>query len=130
VVPQPDGLGLGGQAADHRAEERDAGRGLELDDRRPDVLAGQCEGLVRLAPDLGIVGAGLQCVGEPGRPARLGQDRLDGRTCAALVAVGAAGIGGGVEDPGADGRVQRLTAPRPCSARVRAATRNSLSPAV
>ncbi len=31
VIPEPDGLGLGGQAADYGAEERHAVRGLELD---------------------------------------------------------------------------------------------------
>src|SRR4051794_6296649 len=41
VVPEPGGLVLRGQPADHRAEEGDAGRWAEVQDRRPDVLAGQ-----------------------------------------------------------------------------------------
>src|SRR5581483_144740 len=40
VVPQPHGVRIAGQPADHRAEERDPGGRLEVDDRRSDVLAG------------------------------------------------------------------------------------------
>jgi hypothetical protein len=69
VVPQRDGLGLAGQAADHRAEEPDAVRGLEVDDRCPDVLAGQRQGLVRLAAQLGVERGVVQRVGEFGRQA-------------------------------------------------------------
>lgn len=41
------GPGLGGQAADHRAEGRNAGRWLELDDRRPGIASRRA---LRLSP--------------------------------------------------------------------------------
>ena len=50
VVPQPRGVGVAGEAADDRAEERDPVRRPEVDDRRADILAGQGKSLVGLAP--------------------------------------------------------------------------------
>ena len=53
VVPQLDGVLVAGQPADHRAEEGDAALGRpEVQDRRPDVLAGQGQRLVGLRADL------------------------------------------------------------------------------
>ena len=104
VVPQRDGLGLAGQAADHRAEEPDAARGLEVDDRCPDVLAGQRQGLVRLAAQLGVERGVVQRVGEFGRQAGPRQDVLE-------------------EGPDAAGLIAARVPPGPkCSARSRSPT--------
>src|SRR6202012_3296844 len=46
VVPQPDRFLRAGQPADHRPEEGGATGRAELDDRRPDVAAGQCQRLL------------------------------------------------------------------------------------
>jgi len=73
------GLLVAGQPADHRAEERDAVRRLEVDDRRDHVLAGQRERLVGLGPDLSVPRLLVQGVGETGGQADLSQDRLDER---------------------------------------------------
>jgi hypothetical protein len=48
VIPQLAGMGLVGQTADHRTEERGALGRLELDDRSADILARQTQGLVGL----------------------------------------------------------------------------------
>src|SRR5258708_21116496 len=93
VVPQRAGLGLAGQAADHRAEERHPGRRLELDDRRPDVLAGQRERLVGLTLDLGVERGVVQGAGQLRRQAGVGRDRLRRSPGAPAAAVGGARAG-------------------------------------
>ena len=78
-----------------------------MDDRRPDVLAGQRQGLVASRADLGVERGVVQRVGEFGGQAGRRQDRLEEGPGAAIAAIGPIGLGGGVEDPGADRRVQR-----------------------
>ena len=77
VVPQWACLVLRRQPTDHRTEEGDPGRGLEVNDRRTHIFAGQGERLVGLGPDLGVQRGVVQRVGQPHRQARFGQDRLD-----------------------------------------------------
>jgi NAD(P)-dependent dehydrogenase (short-subunit alcohol dehydrogenase family) len=58
-----------------------------VDDRCPDVLAGQRQGLVRLAAQLGVERGVVQRVGEFGRQAGLRQDGLEeGPDAAGLIA--------------------------------------------
>src|SRR3954469_23783404 len=66
VVPQLAGRLLLGKPTDHRAEERDPVRGLEVDDRSADVLAGQHERLLPVRADLVVPGL-LLVQGMPGR---------------------------------------------------------------
>jgi hypothetical protein len=59
--------------ADHRPEERHPVRRLELDDRRPDVLAGQRQRLVGVAAELRVERLIIQRVSQVGREVRIGQ---------------------------------------------------------
>ena len=59
-----------------------------MDDRCPDVLAGQRQGLVRLAAQLGVERGVVQRVGEFGRQAGLRQDGLEEGPGAAIPAIG------------------------------------------
>src|SRR3954467_12444782 len=56
VVPQLAGRLLLRKPTDHRAEERDPVRGLEVDDRSADVLAGQHQRLLTVRADLAVPG--------------------------------------------------------------------------
>src|SRR3954452_15887437 len=100
VVPQLAGRLFLGKSTDHRAEERDPVRGLEVDDRSADVLAGEHERL--LSPRANFVVPGLflvQGIGQVGGQTGLAQDRLDELPGAApltvLLLVGDIGGGGG-----------------------------------
>jgi hypothetical protein len=73
-----------------------------VDDRCPDVLAGQRQGLVRLAAQLGVERGVVQRVGEFGRQAGLRQDGLEEGPGAAIPAIGPIGLGGGVETRAAE----------------------------
>jgi hypothetical protein len=66
VVPEADGVVVARQAADDRAEERDAIRRLELDDRAADVPAGQGQGVVGLGPQLGVPASLVESLSQPG----------------------------------------------------------------
>ena len=54
VVPESGCVGLVGEAADDRPEERHTVGRLEVDDGGSDVLAGEGESLVRLPLQLGV----------------------------------------------------------------------------
>src|SRR3954464_8554115 len=78
VVPQLAGRLLRGKPTDHRAEERDPARGLEVDDRSADVPAGQHQRLLTVRADLLAPGLPLvQGIGQVGGQTCLAQDRLD-----------------------------------------------------
>ena len=85
---------LAGQAADHRAEERHASGRLELDDRRPDILAGQRERFVGLAPYHRVERGVVQRIGQLSRQTGLGQDRLQKGPRAAIAVLGLIGVRG------------------------------------
>jgi len=71
VVPQLAGRLLSREPTDHRAEERDPVRGLEVDDRSADVFAGQYERLLAVRADLAVPGLLVQGIGQVGRQTRL-----------------------------------------------------------
>ena len=80
--------------------------GLKVDDRRADVLAGQRQRLVAFRADLLVPLRVVQRVGQVGRQARAGEQRLD-ELAAAAGGAGQCGGAGGVEDLCADRLVER-----------------------
>jgi hypothetical protein len=79
VVPQPDGVLGTGEPADHRAEESRAVRRAEMDDRRANVPAGQCQRLLALGANLLVPPRVVQRVRQAGRPARVTSGSTDAR---------------------------------------------------
>jgi hypothetical protein len=69
VIPEPDGVLRVRQPADDRAEERRAIWRAEVEDRRPDILAGQRQRLVALGADLRIPRRVVERVRQAGRQA-------------------------------------------------------------
>src|SRR3954452_472116 len=113
VVPQLAGRLLLGKSTDHRAEERDPVRGLEVDDRSADVLAGQHERLLTLRADFVVPGPLLvQRIGQVGAQTGLAQDRLDELPGAApltvLLLVGDIGGCRTVENVRSEDRLERV----------------------
>jgi hypothetical protein len=63
-----------------------------VDDRCPDVLAGQRQGLVRLAAQLGVERGVVQRVGEFGKQVGLRQDGLEDVFLEVRIALGSGGL--------------------------------------
>src|SRR3954447_9696376 len=113
VVPQLAGRLLLGKSTDHRAEERDPVRGLEVDDRSADVLAGEHERLLSVRADFVVPGPlFVQRIGQVGWQTGLAQDRLDELPGAApltvLLLVGDIGWWRTVENVRSEDRLERV----------------------
>jgi hypothetical protein len=129
VIPEPDGALRVRQPADDRAEERRAIWRAEMEDQRPDVLAGQRQRLVTLGAGLRIPPVSSSASARlAGKPA----DASSGPANARLPQVAAVQRGSTGESKISPLATSwnRPTAAGPRSARVRAATRSSRSPEV
>jgi hypothetical protein len=90
---EPDDVLGAGEPADYRTEERRPGRRAEVNDRRADVLAGQCQCLVALGPYLLVPPRVVEGVRQAGGQTCPGEQRLDEGAAALMAGVSSAAPG-------------------------------------